>query len=93
MTNASVAADFDHSLNIHRNFSAKITFYGEVFVDVITQQTDFGFGQVLHASIGIDAGFSEDDFRSVEKEITCFGFNHNIVIDLGNTCFCIAYIS
>ena len=44
MANASIAADFDQTLDVQLNFTAQIAFDLNVFVDIITQKSLLFFG-------------------------------------------------
>ena len=56
MTHATVATDFNESFDIQSNFTAKVAFYCDVLVDIVTQLCNVFFGQILDADIRIDTG-------------------------------------
>ena len=56
VTHATVATDFNESFDIQSNFTAKVAFYCDVLVDIVTQLCNVFFGQILDADIRIDTG-------------------------------------
>jgi len=60
VTDAAVAVDLDHSLDIHTDFTAEVTLDVVVVFDLLTELGDFLLGQILGAGIGIDTGYLED---------------------------------
>ena len=55
MSDTAEAVDFDLSLDVHCNITAKITLNCVEVFDLITKLCDFCFGEVLRTSVGIDA--------------------------------------
>ena len=60
MTDAAVAVDLDHSLDIHTDFTTEVTLDVVVVFDFLTELGYFLLGQILGAGIGIDTGYLED---------------------------------
>ena len=62
MAQATIGADINQSLDIHRHFFAKITFDVMVTIDSFTQLDDLIFAKILHANCWIDAGFFQNQY-------------------------------
>jgi hypothetical protein len=60
VTDASVAADFGKALDVHSNFTAKVTFYQVLALNDFTEFLNFFVGQISAAGIRIDACLLED---------------------------------
>ena len=60
MTNASVATDFNQTLDIHCDISSQVALNDAVLVDIVTQLCNVFFRQILYPNIRIDTGTSED---------------------------------
>jgi len=60
VTDATVAVDFDHSLDVHTNFTAEVTLDVVVVFDLLTELGDLFLGQILGTGIRADAGYLED---------------------------------
>ena len=60
MTDAAVAVDLDHSLDVHTDFTAEVTLDVVVVFDLFTEFGDLLLGQILGTGIGIDASYLED---------------------------------
>jgi len=60
VTDAAVAVDLDHSLDIHTDFTTEVTLDVVVVFDFLTELGYFLLGQILGAGIGIDTGYLED---------------------------------
>ncbi len=63
MTQATIAAKVNQTLDIHRNFTAKISFYCVVAVDDFADFGYFGFAQLMYALAFADTGFVADFLR------------------------------
>ena len=60
MTQTTIATDLHEALNILRNFAMKVTFSGEVLLDIVTKFGKFIFSQIVNASVWVDTSFCED---------------------------------
>ena len=54
MSGASVGTDFNQSLDVKSNVTAKVTFYDVVAVDGFTETGNFVIGQILNTGVRID---------------------------------------
>src|SRR5947209_3328830 len=54
MTESAIGADFDETLDIHRNFLAQIAFDQSFLFDDRTDAVDLFFAEVLHLLYGLD---------------------------------------
>ena len=57
MTNASVAAYFNKSLDVKSNFTAEVTLYCVMLVDIITKLSYILFCEILYSYVGINTCF------------------------------------
>ena len=73
MTDATVAADLHQALDVQRNFTTEVTFDLQVVLDVIAQLADVGLGEILHASVGVDAHFRQHLLRSLQTDAVDVG--------------------
>ena len=73
MTNASVAADFDQSLDIKSNISSEIAFYAAVVVNILSELGDIILGQISDSCIGIDTGCCENIVGSLTADAEDIG--------------------
>ena len=60
MTDAAVAVDLDHSLDVHTDFTTEVTLDVVVVFDLFTELCNLFFSKVLSAGIGVDSGYLED---------------------------------
>ena len=60
MADATVAADFNQTLDVQADFATQVTFDLHVVLDVVTELGNFVLGKILHAGIGIDLGRGKD---------------------------------
>ena len=60
MTNAAVAVDFYHVLDVERYIAAKVALDGVVCFDLITELRDLSLGQILCTGIRVDTGLCKD---------------------------------
>ena len=60
MSDATEAVDLNHSLDVHRDFTAEVTFTGVRVFDFVTKLRNVFFSQILRTGIGIDTGLCED---------------------------------
>ncbi len=91
MTNAAIATDFHQSLDIETDFSFEVAFDVQMLFDVITNETDLIFTQILDANIGIDAGLFQNLLRSCKADTIDVGksvFNSLVArkIHAGDSC-------
>ena len=60
MTNAAVAVDFYHILDVELYFSAEVTLYSVVSLDLVTELSNLSLGKVLCTSVRIDSCLLKD---------------------------------
>src|SRR5579859_7147053 len=60
MTESAIGADFDETLDVHRNFLAQIAFHQSLGLNDRTDAVDLFFAQVLHLLHGLDLRLIED---------------------------------
>src|ERR1700689_3975904 len=60
VTESAIGADFDETLDVHRNFLAQITFHQALGLNDRTDAVDLFFAQVLHLLHGLDLSLIED---------------------------------
>ena len=68
MTNAAIAADLHHALDVQGDIAAQIAFHLQVVLDVLTDLVDVLLSQVLHAGVRVDAGSSENLLRGLHAD-------------------------
>ena len=73
MTDTAIAADFDHSLDIHGDFTAKVTFYGVILFDFVSQLCYFFVSQILCAGIRVDTGGLENQVGGLSADTVNIG--------------------
>lgn len=91
MTNASVAADFNKSLNVESNVSSKVALNHEVVVDIVTELSNIVFAEVLDSDIRVYTCVCENfirRFTAYSVDISESDFNSLILgkVNTGNTC-------
>jgi len=64
MTEPSIATKIHQSLDVHRNFPAKVTFYLQVPVDEFPDLRDFTLGEIFRSRVRVDTCFSDNLLRS-----------------------------
>src|SRR5579872_4335750 len=57
---SAIGTDFDETLDVHRNFLAKIAFHQSFGLDDRTNAVDLFFAEVLHLLHGLDFRFVEN---------------------------------
>ncbi len=60
MAESAIGADFDETLDVHRNFLAQIAFHQALGLDDGADAVDLFFAEVLHLLHGLDLCFVED---------------------------------
>ena len=68
MTDASVAADLNESLDIKSDITSEVTLYTAVVVNVLSELGDIFLGQVSDAGIRINSCCCEDIVRSLAAD-------------------------
>jgi hypothetical protein len=65
MTQATIAAEIHEALDVHRDFTAKIAFNLEIFVDEFADLQQLGFKQLVDALVRLKAGAG----ANIEREL------------------------
>ena len=65
MTQTAVAAQIHQALDVHRNFTAQITFNMVIAIDCFTNLQDFRIGQLIDATLCRDADLLDDFLRKL----------------------------
>ena len=64
MAHAAIAADFSQTLDVKRHLTTQITLDHIGLVNGLTQLRFVGLGQILYASVGVDACLRKDVLRT-----------------------------
>src|SRR5438270_8364003 len=64
MAESAIGADFDETLDVHRNFLAQIAFHQPFLLDDSADPVDFFLAQVLNLLHGLDLRLIEDAARA-----------------------------
>jgi hypothetical protein len=56
VADASVAVDFNQTLDVHRGSSSEVTLNGNIVRDEVADFSDIGFAQISAAGVGINTG-------------------------------------
>ncbi len=102
---AAVAVDFDHTLDVERDFSSQVALDKVVVLDDLTQLRDVVLGQILDADVGVDAGFLENlvrarsadtvDIGQTDLDAFCVGMStpeiRAMFTPLSYPCFCLCF--
>ena len=91
MTNASVAAYFNKSLDIESNISSQVALNHKVVVNVVTELSNIVFAEVLDSCIRVYTCVCENNIRRFTTDtvdISESDFNSLILgkVNTGNTC-------
>ena len=91
MTNATVAANFNQTLDVQTDFTAQVTLNGVAVLDALTQLCCFFLGQILDASIRIDTGLLQNVVRQLPSNAVDIGQSNLYAlftrkVNTGNTC-------
>src|SRR3954447_18194862 len=73
---ATVALDFDQSLDVHADCAAQIAFYRILFVHGLANAVDLFLGQVVDASVGVDIGLRNDLLCAGRPDTINIGKSH-----------------
>src|ERR1700731_5225113 len=97
MAESAIGADFDETLDVHRNFLAQITFDQTFRFDDRTDTVDFFFAEVLNLLHGLDLGCVENSAGARLPDAVDISQRDVDVllarkIDACNTCHC-SYLS
>ena len=60
VTNATVASNFNKTLDIKLYAGAKVAFYHNILVNVFSESRFISLGEVRYAGVGVDSGSLED---------------------------------